>query len=277
MPCLIEADDGYEYVVKFSNNPQGLRILINETVSILLLHELGIWAPEAAYVELDRDFVAANPEMSVGRATPQVVRPALGLHFGSQHPSKADPSSVYDFVPDIFYKRLYNRWNFDALLVFDKWVSNSDGRQAIFFRARLPGTGESTAGVQWLTYAIDNGHAFQGSDWTFRDSPVQGVYARTAAYGRHISMLKFWPWIDIVSSIKWEFIQHIPEVLPETWMATQERPFEVMLHQLYHRIPRLPSLISESVDWLHRRTSGRIGFSLPSRSIHSATRYPLAP
>ena len=45
---LLEADDGHWYVVKFRNNPQHRRVLVNELLASKLLAYLRISAPETA-------------------------------------------------------------------------------------------------------------------------------------------------------------------------------------------------------------------------------------
>ena len=71
--------------------------------------------------------------------------------------------------------------------MFDKWVSNADGRQAVFFRARvnewLPGAAHEPAlTMGFIALMIDQGFAFNGPEWSFTDSPVQGLYARKLVY-----------------------------------------------------------------------------------------------
>ena len=43
---LLEADDGHYYIVKFPNNPQHRRILVNEWIAGEILSHLQISAPE---------------------------------------------------------------------------------------------------------------------------------------------------------------------------------------------------------------------------------------
>jgi len=45
---LLEADDGKWYVVKFRNNPQHRRVLVNEALCATLLRYLRIAAPQTA-------------------------------------------------------------------------------------------------------------------------------------------------------------------------------------------------------------------------------------
>src|SRR5436309_9276198 len=86
---LIECADGHAYVVKFLNNPQHRRILVNELVASALLKHLQISAPETALVNIGEEFVRANPEACVELGT-QRTAPQVGWHFGSRHPG--DPA-----------------------------------------------------------------------------------------------------------------------------------------------------------------------------------------
>ena len=59
---LMEASDGHAYVVKFHNNPQHRRILVNEWIASVFLRYLGIAAPEPAIIRVTLEFLAENPE-----------------------------------------------------------------------------------------------------------------------------------------------------------------------------------------------------------------------
>src|SRR5688572_33207308 len=93
---LIEADDGHFYVVKFRNNPQHRRVLVNEWIAGTLLDYLQITAPKRAIVRLSAEFLAESPEVHIqlGKRKEPVE---AGWHFGSRYP--ADPSriAIYDF------------------------------------------------------------------------------------------------------------------------------------------------------------------------------------
>ena len=133
---LLEADDGRFYIVKFQNNPQHRRILVNEWIASIFLKYLQISSAEAAIVRVDEEFLRSNPELCITLGTRSVpVEP--GWHFGSLHPGDPNRVAVYDFVPDALLSQVKNLSDFLAILVFDKWVSNADGRQSVFFRARL--------------------------------------------------------------------------------------------------------------------------------------------
>src|SRR5580658_3420425 len=86
---LIEASDRNFYVVKFLNNPQHRRILVNEWIASTFLHYLGISSPEVAMIRVSEAFLAANPEACIQLGN---SRRALepGWHFGSRY--SGDPA-----------------------------------------------------------------------------------------------------------------------------------------------------------------------------------------
>ncbi len=62
---LLECGDGHFYVVKFRNNPQHRRILINEWIASVFLNYLKISTPPAAIVSLSPGFLEANPDIHI--------------------------------------------------------------------------------------------------------------------------------------------------------------------------------------------------------------------
>jgi hypothetical protein len=63
---LIEADDGVFYIVKFRNNPQHRRILVNEVIAGEILAHLQIASPQHQIVSFSPGVLAVNPEISRG-------------------------------------------------------------------------------------------------------------------------------------------------------------------------------------------------------------------
>src|SRR5579863_7512829 len=133
---LLEAAGGRFYVVKFRNNPQHQRILVNEWIATAFLEYLGITAPPAALVRVSQTFLDENPDVhfQLGRGR---IAVEAGWHFGSEYPGDPLRSVVYDFLPDALLDRVENLADFRGVLAFDKWMGNADARQSIFFRARL--------------------------------------------------------------------------------------------------------------------------------------------
>ena len=245
---LIEAEDGHFYVVKFSNNPQHRRILVNEWVSSVLLCYLQISNPPAAIVELTEDFLAANPDIHLQLGARRLpVEP--GWHFGSRFPGDPFRLAVYDFLPDALLSRVENLADFLGVYVFDKWIGNADARQSIFFRARLrdwmPNGPER---VGFYAQMMDHGYAFNGPYWTFVESAVQGLYFRPYVYEKVKSLDDFEPWLDRVKHFPMEVLDDAIRQTPAQWVAGDEEEFEALIEQLQRRCSRIADLVSPARD-----------------------------
>ena len=248
---LLECDDGFFYVVKFSNNPQGgRRILTNEFISSFLMKRLGIHTPEIAVVNLDHAFLKANPEVFLSIGSNQTVTPEIGPHFGSLHVGGPVPATVFDLLPSAILPEVVNRGDFLGAMVFDKWASNADGRQAVFYRVQINTEMLGYPRVGWVAQFIDNGLAFQGRDWTFYDSPVQGIYMRRIIYGRRLSLRDFDLWVSAIMQIGQDVLDEIFKLLPPAWVEGQEHELQRVLNQLHDRRERVPELLAETVKYL---------------------------
>jgi hypothetical protein len=239
---LLEADDGHWYVVKFRNNPQHRRILVNELLSAAFLEYLKITAPEAALIDVRREFLSANPEAHLTMGTRR-IEAEPGWHFGSRYPGDPSRLAVYDFLPDALLANVANIEDFRAILVFDKWVGNADGRQSVFYRARVHAAGgESRPG--FVARMIDHGFAFNGPNWDFPDSPLQGLYARRLVYDGVRGLDDFQPWLDQVMHFPEEVVDQAWKRIPPEWIEGDEDDLQRLLERLYERRKRLPELIA---------------------------------
>lgn len=245
---LIEADDGHFYIVKFQNNPQHRRILVNEFLATAILTHLQIAAPPCEPVVLPAGFLAANPEIHIQTGTNRVpVTP--GWHFGSRHPGDPDRLAVYDFIPDALLDQVANAEQFLAVLAFDRWVANADGRQAVFFRAQLkdwlvrPGIPPRKLG--FVALMIDHGFAFNGPHWDFPDSAIAGLYARRTVYRGVRSIHDFEPWIERIRHFPPEVFDRALRALPSAWVGPDAEALEKMLEALLRRGKRIDALLEE--------------------------------
>lgn len=254
---LIQCDDGKHYVCKFMANPQGRRILINEVVSWVFLRSLGIQTPDIAFVEITDGFLRSNPNVycSVGTRRIDV---APGTAFGSQYPGNPTSDSVWDFLPDALLPEVVNREHFLAALVADKWLYNSDGRQAIFFRAHIVDNQPGQAATGWLALMIDNGHAFEHITWRLGSSPEQGLYSRRAVYGPSPDVRDFERWFDALAELRYNLIDAIVDSLPLEWVQDDRNELLKLLHRLYKRRDHIPQMVLQSIEWIKekRRAGG---------------------
>src|SRR5271156_3750073 len=219
------SDNGY-YVVKFQNNPQGLRILANELLGTRLAARLGLRVPEADIVEVREDLIAHTEDMVMqlgrGRAPCRA-----GKQFGSRYPGKPAETAVYDFLPDEQLRGLSNLADFLGMLVFDKWTCNTNGRQAIFFR--------DGADVDYSARMIDNGFCFNAGEWNFPDAPLRGLYSRHRVYESVRGLAAFQSWMNRVENITESVLEEICSEIPPEWYAFDPDALEKMLAHLLRR------------------------------------------
>jgi hypothetical protein len=246
---LLECDDGHFYVVKFRNNPQHRRILVNEWFASVFLNYLQISTPPTAIVNLGDEFLAENPEVHIQLGSRRLaVEP--GWHFGSRYPGDPSKVIVYDFIPDLLLDKIVNRNEFLGVLAFDKWIGNADARQAIFFRARLqqwsPSGDDPPRRLGFVAHMVDHGFVFDGPHWTFSDSPLQGLYFRPSVYQQVRSFDDFQPWLDRVVHFPEEIVDEARKQIPPAWLDQDEASVEALLTKLMSRRKRVPDLIRES-------------------------------
>jgi len=235
---LLAADDGHFYVVKFRNNPQHRRILINEWMATAVLRHLNIQTAPAAIVALDQAFIEAHPELCLQLGTRRVP-PEPGWHYGSRFPGHPERTAVYDYLPDSLLATLDNRMDFLGALVADRWLGNSDARQAIFFRAEsreLDLAGVHPRRKVFLAQMIDHGFVFNGPMWDFPDSPLQGLYFRHSVYAGVQGLASFEPWLGQVESFPVEVLDRAWRSLPPAWLEGEdetagERMIEILLRR----------------------------------------------
>jgi hypothetical protein len=243
---LLEADDGHFYIVKFQNNPQHRRILVNEWIAGEILSHLQISTPEQQMVSVSQEFLDGNPDVALQTGTRRIaVEP--GWHFGSRHPGTPTSTAIYDFIPDALLSQVANADQFLASLVFDRWVANADGRQSIFFRAQLkdwlarPGIPPRKMG--FVALMIDHGFAFNGPHWDFPESALTGLYPRPMVYEKVRSIDDFDPWLNRVIAFPEEVLDRALRQIPMGWIGPDHAALEKLLDGLLRRRTRLPELI----------------------------------
>lgn len=247
---LVRASNGAHYVVKFRENAQHHRILVNEWLISRFLLYLQLCAAEPALVRCSESWLETAREQGVqvqmGRHSRDI---SPGLHFGSRVPVNPDTTAIYDFLPDAMLERLENRRHFHGLLAFDQWVSNADTRQAVYFRGRprefLRDIAYPPAKTGIIAMMIDHGYAFQGPEWELRDLSRQGVYPRPAAYAGIESWEDLEPWLSRIVHFPETAVDEAYKSMPSSWFEKgEEARLENLLELLLRRARRVPDLVA---------------------------------
>ena len=231
----MRCEDGGYYVVKFQNNPQGARILANELLGTRLAARMGLPTPAAAVVEVRENLIEHTDDLVIqlGRGR---TRCRAGLQFGSRYPGSPADTVVYDFLPDEQLREVVNLADFCGMLVFDKWTCNTNGRQAVFFRAQ-----DETRYQAWM---IDQGFCFNAVEWNFPDAPLRGLYARHRVYESARGLQAFEPWLARIEGKMTEAVfDEIYKEIPGEWYGFETEALERMLEQLLRRRKLVRELI----------------------------------
>lgn len=233
---LMRANDGFYYVVKFQNNPQDVRVLVNELLVTRLAQKLGLPVPEPAIIDVSDWLIQHTDELRC-ESGGQRVPFSSGLCFGSRFITEPEKlGTVFDYLPESIFERVANIADFARVLVLDKWTCNSDGRQCVFhrpFRAH-----------KYRVTFIDHGYCFNAGEWTFPDSPLRGVYATNAAYSCVTGWKSFEPVLSRAQSMEMDDIQQCAAGIPEEWCGRDVDGVNRIVETLYRRRSIVPDLIT---------------------------------
>jgi hypothetical protein len=250
---LMRCSDGCYYVVKFQNNPQHRRILVNELLGTRLAGRLGLPITPAEIIDVSEELIRLTPELCMEMPRARVPCQA-GLQFGSRCPGDPRRLTLHDFLPDERLRAVENLHDFAGMLVFDKWTCNTNGRQTLFFReeARRPlaqGDGREEASSEdrdgsYEAVMIDQGFCFNAGEWNYPDAPLRGLYARNRVYEGVIGMESFAPWMERAEkSVTERVLAEVIREIPPEWYEDDYDAVMRLVEQLYRRRTRVPELL----------------------------------
>lgn len=239
MRCLGNSPDEF-YVVKFQNNPQaarGGRILCNELLGTRLAARLGLPTQPSAVVEVSSELIrhTADLVMQIGAGA---VPCTHGLQFGSRYPGHPSEIAVHDFLPDDKLSEVANLEDFAGMLVLDKLLCNTNGRQAIFYR--------DPSQSHYQAAFVDMGFCFNAGEWSFPDAPLRGIYPKHRVYAHVSAMKSFEGWLDRVERITPSLLDQIASEVPPEWYDEDQDALFHLLEQIYRRRKKVPDMILEA-------------------------------
>src|SRR5271157_5213353 len=122
---LMRCSDENYCLVKFQNNPQHRRVLVNEMLGTRLASRLGLPTAPVSVVDVPQELIRLTAELCIETARTRIPC-AAGLQFGSRYPGDPRRLTLHDFLPDEKLRDVDNLHDFAGMLVFDKWTGNTN-------------------------------------------------------------------------------------------------------------------------------------------------------
>lgn len=232
---MVRAEDDNYYVIKVQNNPQGLRILANEMLGASIAAMLSLPVAPTAVISLPKAMVDLTPDLTIqlGRGRKQCK---AGLCFGSLIRLDGRFWTGHMVTPE----SVENPRDFLGMLVFDKWLANTDQRQV----ALTPNRENSAL----RAVMIDQGFCFAAEDWTFRDGALQGVSHFPRIYHQVRGLEDFEPWLGrLEREIDVEMLRAAAREIPPEWYSCESAALDKLIWQLDQRRPLVRELLGTAI------------------------------
>lgn len=200
---------------------------------------VGLPVPQVAVIDVSDWLIQNTPELRIELAG-HTMPCSSGLQFGSRFVTNPLEGQVFDYLPESMVSQLSNVADFARGLVLDKWTSNADGRQAVFFkkpRARM-----------YRAAFIDHGYCFNAHEWTFPDHALHGVYYRNYVYRDVTGWESFEPALSRAERMTWYDLWQCAADIPRAWYGNDTYGLRRLIESLYERRSTIRALIEQFRD-----------------------------
>lgn len=233
---LLRADNGNLYITKFQNNPQHVRVLANEFLATRLAQFLDLPVTDVEIIAVPDWLIDDSPGLRIEIESGQ-VRCASGLQLGIRYAADLWQDRISDHLADPKFEFVKNKQDFWQIVVFDKWLGNCDSRQAVFTRRSDQQEYDATF--------IDHGYCFNGSEWTFPDLPLHGVFHRNSVYRGVTGWDSFEPVLSLAESLDCQTLWQSASEIPPEWYQYNQDTLCCLIDSLSKRRSTIRDLISK--------------------------------
>ncbi|MGJ8548577.1 HipA family kinase [Winogradskyella wichelsiae] len=234
LPAIVEASDGFLYVLKFRGAGQGKKALISEFIGGELARAIGLKVPELVFMNLDDSFSKTEPDEEIQDLLKFSVGLNLGLHYLSSSITFDPLVSVADAMTS------------SKIVLLDSIISNIDR------------TVKNTNLLNWNKelWVIDNGASFYfHHNW----STWKNHLTRTFPLIKDHVLLERASLLDkaskaIISALNKDTIEDIVSKIPEDWLVNESdtlSPNEMRnayIEYLNSRLSKIDLLVKEAKD-----------------------------
>lgn len=198
LPAIVDANDGFPYVIKFRGAGQGKKALIAELIGGELARGMGLKVPELVFMHLDDSFAKTEPDEEIQDLLKFSVGLNLGLHYLSG-------SITYDPIVSIADPLTASK-----VVLLDSLITNIDR------------THRNTNLLNWKKelWLIDHGASlYFHHAWTNWESNAAKTFP---AIKDHVLLAKATQLeaaaAEIQAAITTEAIEQLIEVIPDEWL-----------------------------------------------------------
>ena len=223
LPAIVEADDGFLYVLKFRGAGQGVKALIAELIAGEIARTLGLHVPEIVFAELDPAYGRTEPDEEIQ----DLLKASAGLNLALHYLSDA---ITFDPVVNTIDEKLASQ-----IVWLDNLITNVDR------------TARNTNMLIWHQelWLIDHGAALYFHH-AWQNVASQG--ARPFAQIKDHVLLPYASELDAVNDeyktmLTPERIREIVALVPDEWLAadnasaaTADEKRQVYIHFLETRL-----------------------------------------
>ncbi|TBV27767.1 aminotransferase class I and II [Meridianimaribacter sp. CL38] len=225
LPAIVEASDGFLYVLKFRGSGQGKKTLISELIGGEIARAIGLKVPELVFMNLDDSFSKTEPDEEIQDLLKFSVGLNLGLHYLSS-------SITYDpLVFDV------DSLTASKIVLLDSIISNIDR------------TAKNTNLLNWNKelWVIDNGASFYfHHNWATWESHL----TRTFPLIKDHVLVKQATRLDeasktIIEALNKDTLETIINTIPENWLLNESdvlNPSQTRTAYLSYLISRLSNI-----------------------------------
>lgn len=243
-PVLVEGSDGFVYVLKFLNNPQGLNLLFNESVGTELFRACALpvapWKP----IILSQNFVDSTPDCWM-KTEQGDVRPEAGICFGSLFVGQ-QRTPLLQVLPRADFGRIRNRSSFWLAWLLDLCCGHTDTRQAVFLEDRKG---------RLDPWFVDMGHLFSGPDGNQKACGIVRCRYPDQRIYPEILPTETSGYLTTIGSLDADTLWTVACKLPEDWLSVKAlRAFFRGLETLSNAnlVRSCLQMLSETQDSRHR-------------------------
>ncbi|REE27373.1 hypothetical protein DFQ09_101204 [Winogradskyella pacifica] len=234
LPAIVEASDGFLYVLKFRGAGQGTKALISEFIGGELARAIGLKVPELVFMNLDDSFSKTEPDEEIQDLLKFSVGLNLGLHYLSSSITFDPLVSVADALTS------------SKIVLLDSIISNIDR------------TVKNTNLLNWNKelWVIDNGASFYfHHNW----DTWKNHLTRTFPLIKDHVLLERASLLSeasktIVDTLDESTIEDIIYKIPEDWLTnesdtlTPEEMRKAYIEYLNSRLLKIDTLVKEAED-----------------------------